>query len=121
MPDTIRRAGPARVNLDPAIATGQVTIIGAAAVPGRPGHRHRRLPGGQPARRRIDRLGFAQRVPRFTVRIVASVANFPTVFGPNRALIADLPAVNDLLDADQVTLGPPGDAPAGDPLVAAHR
>ena len=38
----------------------------AAAVPGRPGHRHRRLPGGQPARRRIDRLGYAQLAPRFS-------------------------------------------------------
>ena len=35
------------------------------------------------------------------VRIVASVANFPTVFGPNRALIADLGTVNDLLAANQ--------------------
>ena len=32
-----------------------------------------------------------------TVLIVASVARFPTVFGQNRALIADLAAVNDLL------------------------
>jgi hypothetical protein len=37
-----------------------------------------------------------------TVRIVASVANFPTVFGPNRALIADLAEVNDVLTANQV-------------------
>jgi hypothetical protein len=37
-----------------------------------------------------------------TVRIVASVANFPTVFGPNRALIADLTEINDLLAAYQV-------------------
>ena len=37
-------------------------------------------------------------------RIVASVADFPTVFGPNRALIADLPDVNDLLAADRVML-----------------
>ena len=34
-----------------------------------------------------------------TVRIVASVANFPTVFGSNQALIADLAGVNDLLVA----------------------
>ncbi len=32
-----------------------------------------------------------------TVQIVASVARFPTVFGTNQALIADLAAVNDLL------------------------
>jgi FtsX-like permease family protein len=36
-----------------------------------------------------------------TVRIVASVANFPTVFGHNRALIADLSEINDLLLANQ--------------------
>ena len=50
-----------------------------------------------------------------TVQIVASVANFPTVFGQNRALIADLAEINDLLAANQA------DALAGDPLVAAHR
>ncbi len=38
-----------------------------------------------------------------TVLIVASVARFPTVFGQNRALIADLAAVNDLLLASQAT------------------
>ena len=37
---------------------------------------------------------------QFPVRIVASVANFPTVFGQNQALIADLAAVNDLLVAN---------------------
>jgi FtsX-like permease family len=36
-----------------------------------------------------------------TVRIVASVARFPTVFGQNQALIADLAEVNDLLVAEQ--------------------
>jgi len=36
-----------------------------------------------------------------TVRIVASVARFPTVFGQNRALIADLADVNDVLIANQ--------------------
>jgi hypothetical protein len=35
------------------------------------------------------------------VRIVASVARFPTVFGQNRALIADLGAVSDVLVASQ--------------------
>ncbi len=35
-----------------------------------------------------------------TVKIVASVANFPTVFGQNRALIADLAETNDLLVAN---------------------
>ncbi|MGO9191775.1 MAG: FtsX-like permease family protein, partial [Streptosporangiaceae bacterium] len=38
-----------------------------------------------------------------TVRIVASVADFPTVFGQNGALIADLAEINDLLAAHQVT------------------
>jgi hypothetical protein len=37
-----------------------------------------------------------------TVRIVASVASFPTVFGQNRALIADLAEINDVLAANQV-------------------
>jgi hypothetical protein len=37
------------------------------------------------------------------VQIVASVTRFPTVFGQNRALIADLAEVNDLLTATQVT------------------
>ena len=35
------------------------------------------------------------------VRIVGSVARFPTVFGQNRALIADLGAVSDVLTASQ--------------------
>ena len=38
------------------------------------------------------------------VRIMASVPRFPTVFGPNRALIADLGTVSDVLVASQ---GPP--------------
>jgi len=37
-----------------------------------------------------------------SVQIVASVARFPTVFGPNQALIADLAEVNDVL-APQIT------------------
>jgi ABC-type antimicrobial peptide transport system permease subunit len=37
-----------------------------------------------------------------TVKIVASVARFPTVFGPNRALIADLAEVNAVLVVYQV-------------------
>jgi hypothetical protein len=41
------------------------------------------------------------------VRIVASVADFPTVFGQNRALIADLPEVNTLLAGAHVTLALP--------------
>ena len=38
------------------------------------------------------------------VQIVASVARFPTVSGPNRALIADLAQVNDVLVGDQAPL-----------------
>jgi hypothetical protein len=38
-----------------------------------------------------------------TVQIVASVTRFPAVFGQNRALIADLPEINDLLAAIQAT------------------
>ena len=37
------------------------------------------------------------------VKIVASVADFPTVFTPSRALVADLPAVNDLLITNQAS------------------
>ena len=37
---------------------------GAAAVPGRPRHRHRRLPGGQPARHRIDSSRFRSAASR---------------------------------------------------------
>ena len=37
----------------------------------------------------------------FTVRIVASVARFPTVFGRNRALIADLAEINAVLVVNQ--------------------
>ena len=36
-----------------------------------------------------------------TVQIVASVARFPTVFGPNQALITDLATLNDLLVFNQ--------------------
>jgi len=35
-----------------------------------------------------------------TVQIVASVARFPTVFGQNRALIADLPEIDNVLTAN---------------------
>jgi ABC-type antimicrobial peptide transport system permease subunit len=38
-----------------------------------------------------------------SVEIVASVTSFPTVYGQNRALIADLAEVNDLLAASQMT------------------
>ena len=44
-------------------------------------------------------LGAGLSVP---FQIVASVARFPTVFGPNRALITDLGSISDLLAAGQV-------------------
>jgi len=44
--------------------------------------------------------------PSVTVEIVASVLRFPTVFGKNRALIADLAEVNDVLAAHQEILLP---------------
>jgi len=94
------------INFDPAIATGLVTIIARPAAQVVPAI----ATAGYLS---ANRLGVgsivSETVSHTTVlfRIVASVADFPTVFGPNRALIADLPAVNDLLDADQVTLGAP--------------
>ena len=45
-------------------------------------------------------LGGGSSVP---VLIVAEVANFPTVFGPNEALIADLTEINDLLAANHAS------------------
>ena len=93
----------------------------AAALPGRPGHRHRRLPGGQPARRRIDRLGNGQlnhgSLPdrgvggRLPDRLRAEPGADRRPPGGQR------PARRRPGDARR----PPGDAPAGDPLVAAHR
>ena len=88
---------------DPAIATGMVTVMArppSQVVPAI-------ATAGYLA---ANRLGVGSIVSvtlsstTVLFRIVASVADFPTVFGPNRALIADLPEVNDLLDADQVTL-----------------
>jgi ABC-type antimicrobial peptide transport system permease subunit len=93
-------------DFDPAIATGTVTVIArppSQVVPAI-------ATAGYLA---ANRLGVgsivSETVSHTTVlfRIVASVADFPTVFGTNQALIADLPEVNDLLDADQVTLGAP--------------
>ncbi len=90
-------------DFDPAIATGMVTIIArppSQVVPAI-------ATAGYLA---ANRLGVGSIVSvtlsstTVLLRIVASVADFPTVFGPNRALIADLPEVNDLLAADQVML-----------------
>jgi hypothetical protein len=99
------------VAFDPAIATGMVTII--ARPPSQP------VPAIATAGYlAANGLGVGSIVSvtlsstTVLLRIVASVADFPTVFGPNRALIADLPEINDLLAADQVML----DAPQVTPL-----
>ena len=102
------------VSLAPGAATGQVAIM-AQPPPGHPGHRHQRLPGGQPARHRIDHLGVAQ--------------HWVLGHGPDRGVGGQLP---DRLRAEpgadrrprrdqRPARRQPGDALAGDPLVAAHR
>jgi FtsX-like permease family len=90
------------VGFDPAAATGKVTIMTrpSQVVPAI-------ATAGYLA---ANRLGIGSIVSvtlsstTVLVRIVASVADFPTVFGQNRALIADLPEVNDILAVDQVLL-----------------
>ena len=87
------------VGLGPGTATGQVLI--AAPLPGT-------IPAiataGYLAASRL-RVGSTRSVSvngfPATVQIVASVSRFPTVFGPNRALIADLPEINALLVVNQ--------------------
>ena len=93
-------------DFDPAIATGMVTVIArppSQVVPAI-------ATAGYLAANRL-RVGsiVSETVSHATVlfRIVASVADFPTVLGSNQALIADLPEVNDVLDADQVALAAP--------------
>ena len=89
------------VSLAPAAATGQVTILArppsqvvpAIATSGYLAANHL----GIGSVTSVTAGGFAA-----TVQIVASVANFPTVFGPNQALIADLAEVNDLLAANEL-------------------
>jgi hypothetical protein len=94
------------IDFDPAIATGMITVIvrpPSQVVPAI-------ATAGYLA---VNRLGVGSIVQvtlsstTVLLRIVASVTDFPTVFGPNRALIADLPEVNDLLADDQVVLGAP--------------
>jgi hypothetical protein len=93
-------------DFDPAIATGMVTVIARPPFQVVPAIA---TAGYLAANRLAVGSIVSETVSHTTVlfRIVASVADFPTVFGPNQALIADLPAVNDLLDADQVTLAAP--------------
>ena len=93
-------------DFDPAIANGMVTVI--AQPPSRV------VPAIATAGYlAANRLGVGSIVSvtlsstTVLLRIVASVTDFPTVFGPNQALIADLPEVNDLLSADQVMLNAP--------------
>ena len=114
-------ADPARVRLRSRDRHRDGHGYRTAAVPGRPGHRHRGLPGGQPARRRIDRLGNGQShygsLPdcgvggRLPDRLRAEPGADRRPPGGQR------PARRRPGDARR----PPGDAPAGDPLVAAHR
>jgi hypothetical protein len=93
-------------DFDPAIATGMVTVIARPASQVVPAI----ATAGYLASNRL-RVGsiVSETVSHATIlfRIVASVADFPTVLGSNQALIADLPEVNDVLDADQVTLAAP--------------
>ena len=89
------------VSLAPAAATGQVTILAplpsqvvpAIATSGYLAANHL----GIGSVTSVTVGGFAA-----TIQIVASVANFPTVFGPNQALIIDLAEVNDLLVANDL-------------------
>jgi hypothetical protein len=88
------------VSLTPGSATGQVAIMAPSphVIPAI-------ATSGYLAANRLG-VGSTISVPlseevSATVLIVASVANFPTVFGPNRALIADLAEINDLLLANQ--------------------
>ncbi len=89
------------VGLGPGIATGQVAITAPPPSPAVPAI----ATAGYLAANRLG-IGSTTSVSLsgfpVTVQIVASVARFPTVFGQNRALIADLAEVNDVLVADQV-------------------
>jgi len=90
------------VDLGPGVATGQVAITArppSQVVPAI-------ATSGYLA---ANRLGIGSSISvslgglPVTVRIVASVANFPTVVGQNGALIADLAEINDLLVTSQAT------------------
>ena len=89
------------VGLGPGIATGQVAITAPPPSPAVPVI----ATAGYLAANRL-RIGSTTSVSldgsSVTVKIVASVARFPTVFGQNRALIADLADVNDVLVTGQV-------------------
>jgi hypothetical protein len=88
--------------LDPSSITGQVAIT--APVPSRAAPAI--ATAGYLSANRLG-VGSTITVPLngypVTVQIVASVAEFPAVFGQNRALITDLAEINDLLVTDQST------------------
>jgi ABC-type antimicrobial peptide transport system permease subunit len=92
----------ANAGLPPGIPTGQVAITAPPPSPVVPAI----ATAGYLAANRLG-IGSTTSVSlsgySVSVQIVASVANFPTVFGPNRALIADLTEINDLLVAEQVS------------------
>jgi hypothetical protein len=88
------------VNLAPGSATGEVSYTAQPAFPAVPAI----ATVGFLAASRL-RLGstVSESLGGYSVtfQIVASVARFPTVLGQNKALIADLGAINDLLVASQ--------------------
>jgi ABC-type antimicrobial peptide transport system permease subunit len=95
-----------RLDFDAAIATGQVTIM--AQAPGQD------VPAIATAGYlTANRLGVGSLVSvtldsiTVTIRIVASVADFPAVSGPNQALVVDLPEVNEMLANARVQLNAP--------------
>jgi ABC-type antimicrobial peptide transport system permease subunit len=87
-------------SLTPSSITGQVTIAAPTPAPAVPAI----ATSGYLA---ANRLGIGSTIPvtlsgfPVQVQIVAAVARFPTVLGQNRALIADLAEINDLLIANQ--------------------
>jgi hypothetical protein len=87
-------------SLPPGTATGQVAITAQLPTPVIPAI----ATSGYLAANRLG-IGSTTSVPLggfpVTVEIVASVADFPAVFGPGGALIADLAQINDLLVAQQ--------------------
>ena len=92
-----------RRRLGSAITTGTVTIIAPPAAQIVPAI----ATAGYLAANRLSVGSFVSVTVSsitVTIQIVASVADFPTVFGPNRALIIDLPELNDLLANAQVQL-----------------
>jgi hypothetical protein len=94
------------VDFDPAIATAMITIMAQPPSQVIPAI----ATAGYLAASRLSVGSIVSLTLSSTtvlVRIVASVADFPTVFGPDGALITDLPEVNDLLAAAQVMLAAP--------------